>query len=85
MQQAEQISDEPVMLKVWEASKLARVGTAAIRSGIASGRIPHLKFGRNILIPRLAFLRWMDSCGRETQPIKSQHADGSNEAPLDHW
>jgi excisionase family DNA binding protein len=61
------------MLKVWEASALARVGTAAIRKGVASGEIPHLKFGRNVLIPRAAFLRWLDSCGRAMR--SSQHAE----------
>jgi excisionase family DNA binding protein len=50
-------------LKIPEAAKIAGVGTRAIYNGVADGKIPHLKFGRNILIPRSAFMRWLDSCG----------------------
>jgi excisionase family DNA binding protein len=58
-------------LKVWEAAKLANVGDAAIYRGIAEGKIPHIKFGRNILLPRSAFLRWLDSCGNTVQPNRA--------------
>lgn len=54
---------EPAMYKVPEAARIARVGTAAIRKGVHAGTIPHLRFGRNILIPKSAFHRWIDSCG----------------------
>jgi len=50
-------------LKIPEAAKIAGVGTRSIYKGIAAGQIPHLRFGRNILIPRTTFLRWLDSCG----------------------
>ena len=50
--------------KVPEAAQVAGTGPKAIRDGIASGAIPHIKFGRNILIPKTAFHRWLDSCGR---------------------
>ena len=49
-------------LKVPEAARIARVGQAAIRAGIKAGRIPHIKFGRNILIPRVAFNDWLNTC-----------------------
>jgi excisionase family DNA binding protein len=49
--------------KVPEAARIARVGSQAIRKGIKAGRIPHVKFGRSILIPKSAFLRWLDQCG----------------------
>jgi excisionase family DNA binding protein len=56
--------DEPTATyKVPEAARLARVGSNAIRKGIAEGKIPHIRFGRNILIPKAAFHRWLDSCG----------------------
>jgi excisionase family DNA binding protein len=54
---------KPIMLKVPEAAKLARVGSAAIRRGIADGRIPYVRFGRNILLPRATFLQWLLACG----------------------
>jgi excisionase family DNA binding protein len=50
--------------KVGEAAKYAGCGASAIRRGIAEGRIPHIRFGRNILIPKAAFSRWLESCGR---------------------
>jgi excisionase family DNA binding protein len=52
--------------KVPEAAKVAGVGECAIRKGVAAGTIPHIRFGRNILIPKTAFLRWLDSCGQGT-------------------
>lgn len=49
--------------KISEAAKVAGTGERAIRQGVAAGSIPHIKFGRNILIPRTAFHRWLDTCG----------------------
>ena len=51
-------------LKVPEAAKLMGCGEKAIRNGVAAGHIPHLRLGRNIIIPRDAFLRYIDSAGR---------------------
>ena len=51
--------------KVPEAAMVAGTGSRAIRDGIADGTIRHLRFGRNILIPKAAFHRWLDSCGQE--------------------
>jgi excisionase family DNA binding protein len=49
--------------KVPEAARVARVGTQAIYKGVQEGKIPHIRFGRNIVIPKSAFLRWLDNCG----------------------
>jgi excisionase family DNA binding protein len=54
---------ERATFKVAEAAKFAGVGTSAIRKGVSAGTIPHIRFGRNILIPKDAFGRWLDSCG----------------------
>jgi len=56
-------TQERATYKVGEAARVAGVGDAAIRRGIAEGSIPHIRFGRNVLIPRTAFMRWIDSCG----------------------
>ena len=53
--------------KVSEAAAVAGCGDRSIRRGIAAGIIPHLRFGRNILIPKAAFLRWLDSAGETTK------------------
>jgi excisionase family DNA binding protein len=54
--------------KVEEAARVARVGSGAIRRGIKAGTIPHIRFGRNILIPKNAFHRFLDSCGSPAGP-----------------
>jgi excisionase family DNA binding protein len=51
-------------MKVAEAARIAGCGEGAIRKGIAGNQIPHIRFGRNIVIPRSAFLRWIDSAGK---------------------
>jgi excisionase family DNA binding protein len=56
----------PATLKVPQAAQIAGVGTAAIRTAIKKSGLPCIRFGRNILIPREAFLRWLDACGRST-------------------
>jgi excisionase family DNA binding protein len=47
---------------VAEAAKVAGTGQQAIRKGIANGDIPHLRFGRRIMIPKVAFHRYLDTC-----------------------
>ena len=51
--------------KVPEAAKVAGCGQRAIRNGVADGSIPHIKFGRNILIPKNRFHEWLDHCGEQ--------------------
>jgi excisionase family DNA binding protein len=66
-QRVRRIDDEKrATYKVPEAARVAGTGPKAIRDGIAADAIPHIKFGRNILIPKAAFHRWLDSCGRRT-------------------
>lgn len=57
--------DAPVTLKVPEAARIARCGERAIRKAIAEGKIPHLRWGRNIVIPRLAFLKFLNTAGSQ--------------------
>jgi excisionase family DNA binding protein len=54
---------ETATFKVPEAAKYAGCGSSAIRRGIREGRIPHIRFGRNIFIPKIAFARWLENCG----------------------
>ena len=61
--QVKELNDNRATYKVPEAAKVAGVGECAIRKGITDGKIPHIRFGRNILIPKSAFHRWLDSCG----------------------
>jgi excisionase family DNA binding protein len=52
-----------ITIKVPEAASIAGAGERSIRDLIAAGKIPHIRFGRNIVIPKAAFLRWLDSAG----------------------
>jgi excisionase family DNA binding protein len=54
-----------VTLKVHEAAEIAGCGDRAIRNMIAAGKIPSIRFGRNVVIPRSAFLRWLDAAGEK--------------------
>jgi excisionase family DNA binding protein len=62
-----QADNARVTLKVREAAQIAGCGERAIRNGIDEGSIPHLRFGRNIVIPRSAFLRYLDAAGQSSQ------------------
>ena len=57
---------ERAVYRVPEAARVAGVGQSAIRIGVKAGTVPHIRFGRNILIPKVAFHRWLDSCGEAT-------------------
>jgi excisionase family DNA binding protein len=57
-------NDSRLTLKIREAARLAGCGDKAIRNGVKDGSIPHLRFGRLILIPRSAFLRYLDNAGQ---------------------
>jgi excisionase family DNA binding protein len=56
-------SEQRITLKVPEAALIAGCGERSIRDGISAGAIPHLRFGRNIVIPKAAFLRWLETAG----------------------
>jgi excisionase family DNA binding protein len=55
---------EEFALTVPEGARLIRSGPRALYKLIAEGKCPHLKVGRKIIIPRAAFLRWLENGGR---------------------
>jgi len=57
-----------------EAAQVAGCGERAIRQGVESGEIPHLKLGGKILLPRVAFQRWVDNAGQIPGPRVMLHA-----------
>ena len=59
-------SSERATLKVPEVSKILGCGDQSVRELIARGVIPHLKFGRNLVIPKHAFFQWAGVCWRIT-------------------
>lgn len=52
--------------RIREAARVAGCGDKAMRDAVNSGRIPHLRFGRNIVIPRSAFMKWLDAAGEKS-------------------
>jgi excisionase family DNA binding protein len=53
------MASEPLLLKVPEAAKLLQLGRDRTYELIASGRLPALKFGRSIRVPREALVRFI--------------------------
>ena len=49
--------------KVGECAVRAGIGVKAMRALIKAGTCPSLKIGRNVVVPKAAFHRWLDSCG----------------------
>ena len=64
---AKQVKVERQTLNVAEAAELAGLGQKAIRKGVADGSIPAIprSITRNVLIPRAAFLRWLEALAGE--------------------
>jgi len=54
---------ERATLKVEEAARIIGCGERKVREGVANGTIPSLRLGRNVLIPRIALLRWIENGG----------------------
>jgi len=65
-------SSERATYKVHEAAAIAGCGDRALRKGIRDGIVPSIQLGRNILIPRVAFHRWLDSGGNPHQAGEPQ-------------
>lgn len=51
----------PLLLKVQEAAKLLQLGRDRVYELIAVGRLPALRFGRTIRIPRDALVRFIET------------------------
>jgi excisionase family DNA binding protein len=56
--------DTSAAYTVPEAAPIARCGPRALYKLIEAGTLPHIKLGRKIIIPRVAFHRWLDSAGQ---------------------
>jgi excisionase family DNA binding protein len=48
------------------------VGRSVIYRELRAGRIPSMKIGRKIVIPRVAFERWLSECGGLPMPEAAQ-------------
>ena len=50
--------------KVPEVAQQLHCGPRAVYALINDGKIPYLKLGRNFVIPKAAFHRWLDNGGK---------------------
>ncbi len=53
------ITDEGLLLTVPEAAKLLRISRGLAYELVAQGRLPHIRLGRRILIPRHGLEGWI--------------------------
>jgi excisionase family DNA binding protein len=56
-------SKDCATLKVPNVAGILNCGEESVRKLIRKGVIPHLRFGRNIVIPKHAFFQWLESAG----------------------
>ena len=60
------MNTERLTLTVQEAAEMLGLSRNSAYQGIATGEIPHVKVGKRILIPRLAFQKMLD--GTDNKP-----------------
>ncbi len=53
-------SSQPVLLYVSEAAKMLALSRARVYQMVASGELPHVRFGKAVRIPRAALLRYIE-------------------------
>jgi excisionase family DNA binding protein len=59
---------ERLTLSVPETARLLGVGRDKAYEMAHTGRIPVLRIGRRLLVPRDALVRWIDNAAREDGP-----------------
>jgi hypothetical protein len=52
--------DDPRPFTVKQGKVLSTMGINQLYAGIARGEVPSIRVGRRILLPRKAFLAWLD-------------------------
>jgi excisionase family DNA binding protein len=50
----------PVLLHVVEAAEILALSRARVYQMVASGELPHVRFGKAVRIPRAALLRYIE-------------------------
>ncbi len=63
---AEKIMKNKLTLTVQEAASLLGLSRNSAYQGISTGEIPHIKVGKRILIPRIAFEKMLESTDRKS-------------------
>ena len=52
-------AQQPMLLTVTEAARLLRISRNLCYELIAQGRLPHIRLGRRILLPRYGLEQWI--------------------------
>ena len=53
--------EDPIVLTVDEVAEILRIGRISAYQAIERGEIPHVRVGRRILVPRVAFERMLSA------------------------
>jgi excisionase family DNA binding protein len=76
MGEALPLAEAPDVLTVEECAKLARTGPKPIYRAVARGELYGRRIGRNIRVPKRAFIAWLQGEGSgEVQPLRVLHMD----------
>lgn len=63
------MTESPVLLSVQEAAKLLCIGRNTLYAMLREHRLPAVRLGRRILIPRASLLKWLeDEAAASTDP-----------------
>jgi hypothetical protein len=54
--------------EAWQLVGKDKISRGGWYAAINRNEVPHRRLGRRILIPRLAFLRWLESAGQPAEP-----------------
>ena len=57
---ATRLPEGPLLLSVREAAIVLGIGRNLVYQLVREGRLPHVKLGRRVLIPRHALEEWLD-------------------------
>lgn len=63
------LAEKPLLLTVPEAARLLGISRNLAHDLVAQGRLPHIRLGRRILIPRFGLEQWI---AREADPLQPQ-------------
>lgn len=53
-------TEQPILLYVTEAAKMLALSRARVYQMVASGELPHVRFGKAVRVPRAALLRYIE-------------------------
>lgn len=74
------LDDLPDIATVEETARALRVSSTTVREAIKQGKLPSLVLGHHVIIPKLALMRVLESCGvpEITEGARGDEGDSSS-------